>query len=68
MFLNSHQFKNANNCLNPKLYNTEKNNYLKRQPISKGPYQMIEKPIDSIYKLIYPNKKEIIQHGNNRLP
>ena len=38
------------------------------QPIQKGPFQISEKPTDVTYKVIEPNRTEIIQHRNNLLP
>ena len=49
-------------------FTTQKGISKKLQPLRKGPYQIIDKPIDVTYKLTDSNKKEIVQHRNNLLP
>ena len=50
------------------IFNTQKRISKKLQPLRKGPYQIIAKPIDVTYKITHSNQKEIVQHRNNLLP
>ena len=49
-------------------FTTQKGISKKIQPLRKGPYQIIDKPTDVIFKLTDLNKKEIVQNRNNLLP
>ena len=49
-------------------FNTQKGISKKLQPLRKGPYQIIAKPIEETYKLTDSTKKEIVEHRNNLLP
>ena len=49
-------------------FTTQKGISKKIQPLRKGPYQIIDKPTDVIFKLKDLNKKEIVQNRNNLLP
>ena len=49
-------------------FNTQKGISKKLQPLRKGTYQIIAKPIEVTNKLTDSTKKEIVQHRNNLLP
>ena len=49
-------------------FHTQKGISKKLQPLRKGPYQIIAKPTEVIYKLTDSTKKENVQHRNNLLP
>ena len=49
-------------------FNTQKGISKELQPFRRGPYQIVDKPTEVVYKVLYSNKKEIVQHRNNLLP